>query len=607
MQSITPSHAHPISGDFLYNYRNQASLLIPSSNSKVALACKGFQKLQYLAMQAMWKQEMARQVEVDSHPLDITLLSQEQLSEHEKEKRVNNRLRERMLAITATTTLETDVTACYRKLFIAQKKIVYGCTVKSKIASFKAVQQNYDSSFSFKRFKKNEELIDEIALERDRNLEFAWRQISRMLSVALPNPLTMAEEIRVWMCNKEKEEALVAEVSPLDLQSMNLSAMPEEIGLLRELDCLRLSLNHLSDLPTQLGHLTNLSSLYLDHNQFISIPSSIGMMADLRILNLSNNQITRVSPVIGQLLNLQSLKLSCNQISDLPQELGQLSRLESLELYSCNLFHLPSVVGRLINLRRLGLSQNQIQSLPLELSYLTHLEYLFLARNLLIQIPPFMGALTRLQKLDLFNNQISDLPIEFGSLSHLRKLMLSNNQFADVPPVIGMLTNLQTLDLYHNQIRDLPIELRHLEGLEVLNLSFNQFSRVPAVIGMLPRLVSLNLFTNQIDVLPNFLTNPIQPRLGVECLENPVRTIEGLVGNHIRGINMDRVEEIGVPFHEWFESHCTLSPLTSYPLAYFVNPLISCINTIMREIIRPVMSFFRGLLDYPSTIQMRLR
>jgi hypothetical protein len=94
MESITPSHSHPISGDFLIDYRDPLTpFLMLESKPQVALVCKSFRMLNHLAMEAMWKHEMTR-----------------------KEKRVNNRLKERMLAITAKTALETDVTACYRKL-----------------------------------------------------------------------------------------------------------------------------------------------------------------------------------------------------------------------------------------------------------------------------------------------------------------------------------------------------------------------------------------------------------------------------------------------------------------------------------------------------------
>jgi Leucine-rich repeat (LRR) protein len=213
--------------------------------------------------------------------------------------------------------------------------------------------------------------------------------------------------------------------------------------------------------------------------------------------------------------------------------------------------------------------------------------------------------LTSLEILDLSNNQLTDLPIELNSLTALLNLDLDHNLFTDVPAVTATLTNLQVLYLGRNTLSALPIQLSGLNHLNELALHNNEFRQVPPVIERLTHLSTLNISVNQIAEIPAFLTNPTQ-NLTVCVFDNPIRSIRGVFGHNIAGINMDMIEEMDVTFYEWFESHCILPLVSIFLLAHEINPFILCINAIMRNVVLPIVVFFRDLMGYPYIFRVRL-
>ena len=134
----------------------------------------------------------------------------------------------------------------------------------------------------------------------------------------------------------------------LDLSQLNLTTLPEEIGLLTNLTRLRLRKNQLTELPAEIGCLTNLTGLSLAVNQLRALPAEIGRLTHLITLNLSQNQLTALPAEIGRLTNLTILNLSQNQLTALPAEIGLLT-----------------------NLNRLSLDWNQLTAFPAEIRGLT--------------------------------------------------------------------------------------------------------------------------------------------------------------------------------------------------------------------------------------------
>lgn len=61
----------------------------------------------------------------------------------------------------------------------------------------------------------------------------------------------------------------------LDLNNMNLTSLPESIGLLRNLKFVQLEHNELTSLPESIGFWSNLQAIWLQHNQLTSLPEAI--------------------------------------------------------------------------------------------------------------------------------------------------------------------------------------------------------------------------------------------------------------------------------------------------------------------------------------------
>jgi hypothetical protein len=371
---------------------------------------------------------------------------------------------------------------------------------------------------------------------------------------------------------------------------------------------------------------------------------------------------TIIPEQIGLLQGISMLVLAGNHFTRLPTTLSHLNHLRTLHLFSCDLTHVPAGIGTLANLQNLYLFINQLRDLPSELGHLNSLQTLDLGSNQFTHVPSVIGTLTNLRSLYLNKNQLRDLPSELGHLSHLQTLHLNNNQFTHVPSVIGTLTNLQFLHLNENQLRNLPSELGHLSHLIFLFLNNNQFTCIPNAVSVLPRLITLDLSHNQIVELHDFHTDHFRVEMMVNVADNPIRSIHGFVEGNIQGVNIDLVEEWHLPFHEWFESHFTLSSLDALSafrnkMAGFIvrfiestidfvnqissrgsvinrglmtsvgivwcfliipilvfnlmllmpNSAIWIINTFITGVIGPVVSFFRELLGYPATVRMRLR
>jgi leucine-rich repeat protein SHOC2 len=99
------------------------------------------------------------------------------------------------------------------------------------------------------------------------------------------------------------EKARSNKYSRLDLQSKQLSSLPENIDSLTSLYSLNLSDNQLTSLPESIGSLTSLNCLNLSHNQLTSLPKNISNLTNLKSLILADNPLIDLS-------NLQGLSCS---------------------------------------------------------------------------------------------------------------------------------------------------------------------------------------------------------------------------------------------------------------------------------------------------------
>ncbi len=347
-------------------------------------------------------------------------------------------------------------------------------------------------------------MLQQRALKQYENeaLETIWNgRLAIQLNLQNNPNLQTHEQIRAWLNDLNNAQQL-QQITTLELNGLNLKALPPEICALTNLQTLNLYNNQLRSLPAEISSLTNLLTLNLNYNLLRSLPPKIGALGNLLTLELDNNQLRSLPAEIGSLGNLQKLYLNKNQLCSLPPEIGALGNLQELLISINRLRSLPTEIGSLGNLRRLDLDNNQLRSLPPEIGTLSSLLKLNLRNNQLRSLPPEIGTLANLQKLFLANNQLSSLPSEIGTLSNLRLLGLSDNQLSSLPSEIGTLSNLGELYLSNNQLVSLPPEIGALSNLGVLGLSDNQLSSLPSEIGALSNLQELFIFNNQLVSLP---------------------------------------------------------------------------------------------------------
>lgn len=101
----------------------------------------------------------------------------------------------------------------------------------------------------------------------------------------------------------------------LYLDDMNLTSLPEEIGVLTNLKILILENNKLTSIPKEIAYLTNLTDLILNDNQLVNIPKEIGKLTNLTTLILNDNQLVNIPRTIRKLTNLTLLCISNNKLN----------------------------------------------------------------------------------------------------------------------------------------------------------------------------------------------------------------------------------------------------------------------------------------------------
>jgi internalin A len=150
----------------------------------------------------------------------------------------------------------------------------------------------------------------------------------------------------------------------LDLNNLELTRVPPEIGQLSTLEVLQLFGNQLRELPPEIGQLSALDTLYLIENQLSELPPEIGQLSALSVLQLDDNQLCELPPELGQLSELSVLTLNGNQLSELPPEIGRLSQLQILILEGNRLRELPESLRGFEKLKYLLLHGNEALELP---------------------------------------------------------------------------------------------------------------------------------------------------------------------------------------------------------------------------------------------------
>jgi len=244
----------------------------------------------------------------------------------------------------------------------------------------------------------------------------------------------MANDEAYRKAEKKIEEARRPKLAELELCSMDLVKVPENIGELTHLQSLNLSHNQLIELTGSIGNLTQLYSLDLSNNQLSTLPDSIGNLSCLTHLDLSKNQLKALPSSLGKLENLKTLRIRNNEIDQLPTWLSELRSLEWLEISSNKISQIPNTVKSLANLKLIdvgdpisSVNKNILKSIPDGIRYLSRLEAIWWCNCDLESLPPWINELTSLKELRLEGNKIKDLPFNLIQLRQLTELNLDNN------------------------------------------------------------------------------------------------------------------------------------------------------------------------------------
>jgi leucine-rich repeat protein SHOC2 len=185
-----------------------------------------------------------------------------------------------------------------------------------------------------------------------------------------------------------------------------------------KLEVLELNNLNIEAIPSEVWTMTKLRHLSLSCNKLSFIPSELYCLSNLTHLNLSSNQIIHISNQINKLTQLQFLNLSSNQLTEFPDDISSLLHLSELWIYNNKLNQFSSQLPP--NLVRLNLDRNSITSISsTTLSSLTQLQYLNLSDNQITTLPTQIGLLTSLQELNLNNNDnLSFIPSDLVSEKH---------------------------------------------------------------------------------------------------------------------------------------------------------------------------------------------
>ncbi len=214
-------------------------------------------------------------------------------------------------------------------------------------------------------------IIKNIAVELNENEKFLidiWKWAIENEIDSIPLEKNELVNMDYFRCNKavtlEKNIFKLTNLLTINLDGMELTNLPNEIGNLEQLNTIYLSNNYLTKLPKSFTKLSNLEIIYLDNNRFSEFPEILFLLKKIKILNLGNNHISTIPNKIGNMVSLEELDIGENNLSEIPSSIGKLLKLRILTLWDNNLTSLPNEMGNLINLEELFLNNNQLTELP---------------------------------------------------------------------------------------------------------------------------------------------------------------------------------------------------------------------------------------------------
>ncbi|MGV9198982.1 MAG: leucine-rich repeat domain-containing protein [Promethearchaeia archaeon] len=279
-----------------------------------------------------------------------------------------------------------------------------------------------------------------------------------------------------------KEKAKTENVSLIDFDNLELSSVPESIGML-----------------------SSLRELILTRNNLIDFPDSLEKLTQIEKLDLSNNDFRELPAVVTRLSSLRELAAVYNKLSTLPESIANLKNLERLILLDNKLTLLPDSIGNLSSLIFLSLNSNRLDKLTESFANLTNLKVLQLYKNHLSELPQNFGQLHSLKHLTLAYNQLSKLPKSFDQLS-LRVISLTKNEFEEFPEILTRMAKLKSIGIGKNFLNRLPNSILNLTNLKSIGIHENRFTQFPVILCRIKSLRKISIEGNPIDTIPKCIT-----------------------------------------------------------------------------------------------------
>lgn len=255
-----------------------------------------------------------------------------------------------------------------------------------------------------------------------------------------------------WIYAGGNNQAVLEDITDLDVSSCNDPTVCDEIGALKGLVSLQCAGNHIKELD--LSKLTKLETLNAQYNDLTELDLSNN--TQLKVLALYYNRLSFLD--VAGLSNLEYLVCNNNQLSSLDLNSASLvglncdynkiqritsqkplSNLTSLQCSSNQLLNLDGLLSNATQLVTLYCNNNKISNLSL--SSLTNLEYLACANN---QIGYYLELYsTQLKRIECQNNNIQEIHVKGADGLKARNFSL--------------LTNLEVLHAYGNNLQNLFI------------------------------------------------------------------------------------------------------------------------------------------------------
>lgn len=221
----------------------------------------------------------------------------------------------------------------------------------------------------------------------------------------------------------------LTKLTKLNLSDNKLTGkVPESISSLTELIELNLSKNQLiGALPVGIGNLIKVKNFDISNNNITAIPDEFGIMDQLEYLYLNANKLITLPSTMNNLSKIKLFHAQNNLIDELPKDFGSWPDVLDIDLSNNQLKLFPIQFCYISGLNSLQLQNNKISLLPFSVQDLPYtMKYLNLENNDMTGIIPSLLLESDITELYLKNNRFSFENL-MPSTKYMHKVGLQKN------------------------------------------------------------------------------------------------------------------------------------------------------------------------------------